>query len=189
MITQLRALRSHSRGAFVLLCLAVVVAAFAVGLAWGLSAGSGGGTAAAAPGPSAAASPPGELGLPPALFTDCEAQQVPVGTGASCTTSLAGVDQVLAVKWPSAAQMQADFATTQGGKPDGKCGSYAGRPRTGLRSTWGNGKPLACYVNSAGAAVVLWEDPATRLELLAIRKDGDTRAAFAWWQQAIKTPI
>jgi hypothetical protein len=101
----------------------------------------------------------------------------------------AGVDEVLVREWPDASAMAADFTSTQGGKPDGKCGSYTGTPASGLRSTWGNGKPLACYVNSNGAAVVLWEVPDKRLELLAIRKDGNTRAAFAWWNQAIKIPL
>jgi hypothetical protein len=99
------------------------------------------------------------------------------------------VDEVLVVKWPDAATLQADFARTSGDRPDGKCGTYTGTPASGLRSTWGGGKPLACYVNSNGAAVVMWEVPDKALQLLAIRKDGDSRAAFAWWSKAVTTPL
>ena len=175
---------------FVLLGAAVVAAAFGVGLGLGLAFGSTGGTTTAGPRSSAAASPSaaGTISLP-SLYTGCQPQQVPVGTGVSCGTSLAGVDQVLVVQWPDAASMQADFVKTQGSKPDGKCSTYKGKPASGIRSTWGSGRPLACYVNSNGAAVVLWEDPTTRLELLAVRDDGDTRKAFAWWTEAIKTPL
>jgi hypothetical protein len=108
---------------------------------------------------------------------------------ARCTSPRAGVDEVLVSQWPDAASMQADFATHYGSKPDGKCGSYTGDPASGLRSTWGGQQPQACYVNSSGAAVVLWEHVASRLQLLAIRKDGDAKAAFAWWQEAVKTPL
>ncbi|MCU1600553.1 MAG: hypothetical protein JWO22_1262 [Frankiales bacterium] len=174
---------------FVLLAAAVVVAAFAVGTALGLAFGATGGTAGSSASAAATGSPTAAaISLPP-LYTGCRPQQVPVGTGVTCGTSLAGVEQVLVVQWPDAATMQADFARTQGGKPDGKCSTYDGRDPSGVRSTWGNGKPLACYVNTNGAAVVLWEDPAKRLELLAVRGDGDTVKAFAWWTQAIKTPL
>jgi hypothetical protein len=180
-----------TRNRFVLLSVGVVVAAFAVGLALGLSGGSTGGTAGSRPSasPTATAATAAIADLPASLYTRCQAQQVAVGRGLSCSTTLAGVDQVLVVKWPDAAAMQADFAKTQGSKPDGKCGSYTGTPASGISSTWGNGKPLACYVNSNGAAVVLWEVPDRALQLLAIRRDGDTLAAFAWWDQAIKTPF
>ncbi|MFN2538885.1 MAG: hypothetical protein ABR549_12185 [Mycobacteriales bacterium] len=171
-----------TRNRFVLLAVAVVVVAFAVGLAFGLSTGSSSsGTAAGAPSPS----PTATSTLPAGLVHDCTDS---AGI-TSCQPTLGGVDEVLVKSWPDSASMLADFTRTQGGKPDGKCGSYTGDPPSGLRSTWGNGKPLACYVNSNGAAVVLWEVPDRALQLLAIRKDGDTRAAFAWWTEAIKTPL
>jgi hypothetical protein len=174
-----------TRNRFVLLAAGVVVVAFAVGLALGLSTGSSsGGTTGSPPGSSPTASTV-PLGLPTSVFRDCS----PIDTGVTCRPVVAGVDQVLVVSWPDADAMAADFAKNQGAKPDGKCGSYTGTPASGLRSTWGNGKPLACYVNSNGAAVVLWEVPDRSLELLAIRKDGDTLAAFAWWDEAIKTPL
>lgn len=180
-----------TRARFVLLSVAVVVVAFAVGLALGLSGGTSDGTASGSPPTTPAAVPTsaGPIDLPTSLYSDCRARTVPVGTGASCTSPVAGVDEVLVVKWPDAATMQADFERTQGAKPDGKCGTYSGTPASGISSTWGNGKPLACYVNSNGAAVVLWEVPEKALQLLAIRKDGDTRTAFAWWTKAITTPL
>jgi hypothetical protein len=182
-----------TRNRFVLLAVVVVVLAFAVGLSVGLSTGStGGATASRTPLPSATATPTTAATiteLPTSLYTGCQPQQSPVGTAVSCSSTLPGVDEVLVVKWPDAAAMQSDFARTQGGKPDGKCSSYKGKPPSGISSTWGNGKPLACYVNSNGAAVVLWEVPERALELLAVRRDGDTKKAFAWWNQAIKTPF
>ena len=176
-----------TRNRFVLLAAAVVVVAFAVGLAIGLASGSSGagGTAAAAPSTSPSPSATPGPALPTALVRDC----APAGEGMSCVPVTAGVDEVLVKQWPDAASMQADFARTQGGRPDGKCGSYTGTPTSGMRSTWGGGRPLACYVNSNGAAVVLWEVPDKRLELLAIRKDGNTKAAFSWWNQAVKIAL
>jgi hypothetical protein len=175
-----------TRNRFVLLSVGVVVVAFAIGLALGLSSGSSsGGTPTSAPTPTATATATQPLDLPSALVRDCTGS----GTAATCVPVAGGVDEVLVKQWPDAAGMLADFARTQGSKPDGKCGSYSGTPASGLPSTWGGGKPLACYVNSNGAAVVMWEDPTTRLQLLAVRKDGDTRAAFAWWTEAVKIPL
>jgi hypothetical protein len=174
-----------TRNRFVLLAVGVVVVAFAVGLAFGLSTGSSSGSTTGSPPSSSATSTPAPLGLPPSVFRDCTT----TGSGTSCQPVVAGVDEVLVFSWPSPAAMAADFANHQGTKPDGKCGSYTGTPPSGLRSTWGNGKPLACYVNSQGAAIVLWEVPERSLELLAVRKDGDTKAAFTWWNEAIKTPL
>lgn len=175
-----------TRARFVLLAVAVVVVAFGVGLAFGLSTGSSsGGTpgSVASSSPSTAAT--SSVDLPAAVFRDCE----DTGEGTTCAPVVAGVDEVLVKSWPDSATMLADFARTQGGKPDGKCGSYTGTPPSGLRSTWGGGKPLACYRNSNGAAIVLWEVPERSLQLLAVRKDGNTKAAFAWWAEAIKTPL
>ena len=174
-----------TRNRFVLLAAAVVVVAFAVGLALGLSGGSSGGTAEAEPTASATPTATPQLSLPSALVRDCTGSP----SAMTCVPVAAGVDEVLVKQWADEGSMQADFDRTQGSKPDGKCGSYTGAPPSGLRSTWGEGKPLACYVNSNGAAVVLWEVPARRLELLAIRKDGNTRAAFTWWNQAITIPL
>ena len=178
-----------TRTRFVLLCVAVVAVAFGVGLAWGLTAGgaspSVSGVASGSPSPTASAGP----GLPAEVYADCRTRDVPVGTGWTCTSPLAGVDEVLVVRWPSAGQLAADFASAYQPKPDGKCGSYTGDPASGYRSTWGNGKPLACYLNSNGAAVVMWEVPDRALQLLAVRKDGDARATFAWWTKAISTPL
>jgi hypothetical protein len=185
-----------TRNRFVLLAVVVVVLAFGVGLSLGLSTGStGAATASNAPLASATATPTTPTTaaaiteLPTSLYTGCQPRQSPVGTAVSCSSTLAGVDEVLVVKWPDAATMQSDFTRTQGGKPDGKCSTYKRKPLSGISSTWGNGKPLACYVNSNGAAVVLWEVPERALELLAVRRDGDTKKAFEWWNQAIKTPF
>jgi hypothetical protein len=181
-----------TRNRFVLLCTAVVLVAFAAGLAWGLSTGGSGGSTAgsARSATSAPTSTPTEgPGLPAAVYADCQSRDVAAGAGWTCTSPLPGIDQVLVTRWPSADAMAADFTTTYQPKPDGKCGSYSGDPASGYRSTWGNGKPLACYVNSNGAAVVMWEVPDKALQLLAIRKDGDTKAAFTWWTKAIATPL
>lgn len=180
-----------SRTWFVLLSAAVVAAAFAVGMGLGLSGGPRGGAATrtTSTSPTGAASGASPIALPTSLYTACRPRPVAVGTGATCASPLAGVDEVLVVKWPDAATMQADWSRTKADKPDGKCGSFTGTPATGLSSTWGDGRPLACYVNSAGAAVVMWEVPDRALQLLAVRKDGDTRAAFGWWTQAIATPL
>ena len=179
-----------TRNRFVLLCVGVVVAAFALGLAWGLAAGGRSGrTPAGAPSTSASPATSSEGPGLPALYTGCRAQQVPVGQGWTCGSSLDGIDEVLVVRWPSAEALAADFAKTYQSKPDGKCGSYTGTPTSGYRSTWGGGQPLACYVNSNGAAVVMWEVPGKALQLLAVRKDGDAKAAFTWWTQAIATPV
>jgi hypothetical protein len=174
-----------TRNRFVLLAVGVVVVAFAIGLAFGLSSGSSSGSPTGGPPSTSPTATVAPLGLPTSVYRDCTA----TASGTSCQPVSPGVDEVLVFSWPSAAAMTADFAKNQGGKPDGKCGSYTGTPPSGLRSTWGNGKPLACYVNSNGAAVVLWEVPDRSLELLAIRKDGDTKAAFTWWNEAIKTPL
>ena len=124
--------------------------------------------------------------LPKAVYGGC----VPAADGtATCTPVQAGVDELLVRKWPSAQEMRAHFATAYQNKPDGKCGSYTGTPAAGFRSTWGGEQPLACYVNSNGAAVVLWEHVDQAVEVLAVRKDGDAKAAFAWWTRAVKTPL
>jgi len=180
-----------TRNRFVLLCLAVVVVAFGIGLAWGLTSGGASKGAAAVTSrpttsPSSATDGPG---LPSAVYADCQALDVPVGTGWACTSPQSGVDQVLVVRWPSADAMAADFAKTYQPKPDGKCSKYSGDPAGGYRSTWGDGKPLACYVNSNGAGIVMWEVPEKALQLLAVRKDGDVKAAFTWWTQAVTTPL
>ena len=179
-----------TRTRFALLCTAVVAVAFGIGLAWGLHAGgSSTSPSGAAPSASATSSSDSGPGLPPALVTGCQTQDVPTGRGWTCSTPRAGVDEVLVVRWPSPDALASDFAATYGRKPDGKCSTYQGRPPSGYRSTWGNGKPLACYLNRQGAAVVLWEVPDQALQLLAIRKDGDARAAFRWWTDAVTIPV
>jgi hypothetical protein len=164
----------------------VVVLGFVVGLALG-SRGGTSGSPSTAPRPSASAVDSGLVDLlPTSVYDGCVAS--PGGT-ATCTPTEPGVDELLVRRYPSADALRSHFATSYGSKPDGKCGSYRGTPATGYRSTWGGEQPLACYVNSNGAAVVLWDHVAQGIEVIAVRKDGDAKAAFAWWTQAVKTPL
>src|SRR4051812_29162330 len=100
-----------TRHRFVLLSVAVVVVAFAVGVVLGQAGGSTGRTASGSGSSTPAAAPtsPSPIDLPVSLYTDCRARTVPLGTGATCSSTVAGVDEVLVVKWPDAATMQADF--------------------------------------------------------------------------------
>ena len=173
---------------------AVVAVAFAAGLAGGLLNGPGGGT------PRSTTTPTGDAHLaltallPSAVYQNCTPQPEREGPGrpasVRCTTPLPGVDELLVTKWDSAASMAADFTTTYGAKTDGKCGSYTGDPRSGLRSTWGNNnQALACYLNNNGAAIILWEYPDKAVAVFAVRTDGNAQAAFTWWQTAVNTPL
>ncbi len=75
-------------------------------------------------------------------------------------------------------------------------GLYAAEPRTGLRSTWGDDAPLACFVNSEPAAILLWEYPDAALQVVAVRRDrdapgfaDDSRALFDWWTTAVRSEV
>jgi serine/threonine protein kinase len=185
------------RNRVLLIAAAVVVAAFGVGLAGGLLNGPDDGNGGTSPTPSTsgAADPHTALAasLPSSVYTSCKPQPEREGggrvTSLTCAPAVAGVDELLVSVWSSADAMAADFTKNDKVKPDGKCGSYTGLPATGLRSTWGNGQPLACYLNSNGAAVVMWEYPSKALQVLAVRKDGNAQATFQWWTSAIKTPL
>ncbi len=172
-----------------------VLAVFGIGLALGLNQGGNAAGTTPTPTPSAAADPHVALArrLPAGYFSDCVAAPDREGKGRvtslTCHSPASGVDEVLVSQWSDPAAMAADFTAAVAKRPDGTCGQYTGLPATGLRSTWGTGRPLACYVNTNQAAIVLWEHPSLSLQVLAVRKDGDAQAAFAWWRKAYKAPI
>jgi hypothetical protein len=136
--------------------------------------------------------------LPAAVFTDCRPDPEREGEGrttsVTCGTALEGVDELLVTQWSGTSAMTANFDEIHGGKPDGKCGEYAADPPTGLRSTWGDDAPLACFINSEPAAILLWEYPERALQVVAVRRDrgarglaDDSRALFTWWQTAVRS--
>jgi hypothetical protein len=78
-------------------------------------------------------------------------------TSVTCGSALAGADELLVTQWVDESKMMSDFAESYGDRVTGKCGEYMGTPIKGRRSTWGDdAAPLACYVNSNGAAILLW---------------------------------
>ena len=182
---------------------AVVAAAFAVGAAAGFLTDPQRRTAVApAPSPSASASGAGDLHealvgrLPAEVYDDCRPDPEREGEGRTaslkCGTPLEGADELLVTQWSDTAAMTANFADVHGGKPDGQCGEYAADPPSGLRSTWGDDAPLACFVNSEPAAILLWEYPEQALQVVAVRRDhgaeglaDDSQALFDWWSTAV----
>jgi hypothetical protein len=169
-----------------------VPAMFALGYLLGTAHGTTGAASTAPRAPSDAHAALAAA-LPPDAYAGCTAYPDREASGhptaLTCSSPLPGIDQLLVTKWTDTAQMVRDFTTTYGRKPDGKCGSYTGSPASGVRSTYGGGAPLTCFVNTNGAAVVLWEYPAQAVQVIAVRADGNTSAAFAWWAQAVKTPL
>ena len=158
----------------------------------------------AAPGPSASASNAADVHealvgrLPAAVYDDCRPDPEREGEGRTasvkCGTPLAGADELLVTQWSDAAAMAANFADVHGEKPDGKCGQYAADPSSGLRSTWGDDAPLACFINNEPAAILLWEYPQQALQVVAVRRDqravglaDDSRALFDWWTTAVRS--
>lgn len=106
-------------------------------------------------------------------------------TALTCASALAGADEVLITQWVDGPTMLSNFAESYGDKVDGKCGEYVGTPVEGRRSTWrDDGAPLACYVNSNEAAILLWEYPDFAIQVLAVRNDKNAQALFTWWQGA-----
>ena len=180
----------------ILIASTVVVMGFVVGLAAGyFNGGSAPGKVAASPTSTSAADPHVTLirRLPITVYGGCVND--PASEGAertaalSCGTPLPGADQLLVTQWRDTGAMDASSALSVGKRPDGRCGSYTGLPTTGLRSTWGQKARLSCYINSNGAAIVLWQYPESSVQVLSVRKDGDAQAAFAWWRKAVETPL
>ena len=118
--------------------------------------------------PSASGEPHEALAgrLPAEVYEDCRPDPEREGEGrdtsVKCGTPLDGADELLVTQWRDREAMLANFDEVHGAKPDGKCGEYAADPPTGLRSTWGDDAPLACFVNSEPAAILLWEYPERR---------------------------
>ena len=121
--------------------------------------------------------------LPAGLVEDCRSTSAPAQVSAAVTCDAAdgtGADEFLVYDWSSAAAMQADFQAhydRQGGGryPDGTCAR-----RWEVSSTWRAGD-LACYHNTAGAAVLLFEYDAEAVQVLAVREDGETAPLYDWW--------
>ena len=157
-----------------------------------------------APGPSPSASTAADVHealigrLPAAVYDDCRPDPEREGEGRTasvkCGTPLEGADELLVTQWSDTEAMAANFSEVHGVKPDGKCGQYAADPPSGLRSTWGDDAPLACFVNSEPAAILLWEYPQRALQVVAVRRDrdaaglaDDSRALFQWWRTAVRS--
>lgn len=106
-------------------------------------------------------------------------------TSLTCVSALAGADELLVTQWVDRSTMLADFAESYGDKVEGRCGEYGGTPPEGRRSTWGDdAAPLSCFVNSNGAAILLWEYPDLAIQVLGVRNDKNAHALFTWWQAA-----
>lgn len=178
----------------------VVLGAFTAGTAAGYFSGSPSVStqAPAAPSPSASPAVPtvptdphGQLvsRLPAAVYSGCLPQRDREGgkktASVTCSSPMPGADELLVTAWSDGPSMLADFTTSYGTKPDGKCGDYAGSPTTGRRSTW-DGGPLACYINTQGAAILLWEYRDLGLQVLAVRRDRNSAALFSWWRNAVR---
>ncbi len=121
-------------------------------------------------------------------------KQAGIVAALDCARLPAGLPQLQAKQWDTVAHMQQDFdrltVGTNGQKPtirtvEAPCGGFAGGRAltgTGHRSSWKK-DPIACYVNTNGIAVLLWQNDDQRLQLLAIGRDADSPAVFAWWQE------
>lgn len=127
--------------------------------------------------------------LPAEVYQECveapEREDEERVTSLTCGSALAGADELLVTQWVDRSTMIADFSESYGDKAEGKCGEYSGTPPKGRRSTWGDdAAPLACYTNSNGAAILLWEYPDLAIQVLAVRTDKKAQALFNWWQGA-----
>lgn len=126
--------------------------------------------------------------LPAAVYASCRPaplrEKKGVGTAVDCRATDPGVDEILVSQWTGPASMAADFQENYAARlPDGTC-----RSMTEVRSTWESGR-LACYTNSAGAAVLLYEYERTGLQVLALRTDGNRVQLYDWWHARRLTPV
>ena len=105
----------------------------------------------------------------------------------NCARTPDGIATLHAVQWPDAAAMGAFFrrsyASRYTRKPCSEFHGGAAAARSGHVSSWPGVGGIACYVNVNEDAVLMWQDDARALQLLAIRDDADSDALFAWWQQ------
>jgi hypothetical protein len=176
---------------------AVVAAVAALGVAgWLALRDQGPGASTPSPEPSSTVAPWQQLAdrLPASVFTNC--RQVPPThpvdqLGAVICTAAGGgpgaPDQLLAVRWRDLRAMQKDFADNYVTKyHDGKCGSS-----WNVSSTW-KGGALACYQNSRGADVVMYEYGGKEqpVQILAINHvAGRSKVLYDWWLQAATLPL
>ncbi len=126
--------------------------------------------------------------LPAAVYARCRPaplrEKKGVVTAVDCLASKPGADEILVSQWSGPAAMAADFQANYAARlPDGTC-----RSMTEVRSTWESGR-LACYTNSGGAAVLLYEYDKTGLQVLALRKDGDRVQLYDWWHEQRLTRV
>ncbi len=179
-------------GAFLALSVALVLGAGGLGFAIGNGGGGSVGGGKASPGPDQAAL---VALLPNNLYRNCQPRDLSEGQVASvtCDSGIDGADELIASRYATSEAMSADFTSTyRDAYPDGKCSEFTGGKDArgkGVTSTYQDGDPLACYVNSNGDATLLWEYPEQRLQSIAIRKDADSKALFDWWiGKAVKVP-
>ncbi len=169
-------------------------AALVVGaaLAGYLLGGPGTGDAAASTEATAAL----QASLPAGVYRDCAPADLQPGQTAAltCDSVMPGADELRVTRWTDAATMEQAFNTSAAGRlPADRCGTFTGGDGargTGRRSTWGGTSAiLACSVDDTPDAVLLWQYRDAATQVVAVRRDADSTALFAWWQQATRTPL
>lgn len=134
--------------------------------------------------------------LPTAVYRDCRPAGVIAGQIAAltCGSVVAGADELRVTKYADTATMQREFAAAIRPRyADGRCGTFRGGEQargTGRRSTWGaRDARLACYVDDAPDALLLWQYDDQATQVVAVRRDADSAALFGWWQRTTRTPL
>lgn len=177
---------------FALAVVLVVGAALAGYLLGGGSASDQGRQAPVADGPTKAL----QASLPTGVYRDCKPTSMTAGQIAAltCGSVVSGADELRVTRYADATTMQREFAATiQPRYADGKCGTFRGGEQaggTGRRSTWGaRNARLACYVDDAPDALLLWQYDDQATQVVAVRRDADSAALFGWWQGTTRTPL
>lgn len=152
------------------------------------STAAGGGQAVASTGPQARLA----ALLPASPYRDCVSGEVMAGQDAAlrCSSSVPGATTLLVRHFVDAATMQGDFADRyRSAYPESPCKPFpGGQPGAGVTSSW-RGGALACYVNTDGNAVVLWEYTDQAVQVVAVRQDADSPALFQWWLRNGAVPL
>lgn len=137
-----------------------------------------------------------QASLPTSVYRDCAPVPVQPGQTASltCASVVPGADELRVTRWTDAATMDRSFdASASGHLPADRCSTFTGGDDargTGRRSTWGGTSAvLACSVDDAPDAVLLWQYRDAATQVVAVRRDADSTALFAWWQQTTRTPL
>ena len=154
--------------------------------------GSQDGQAPTADGPTQAL----QASLPTSVYRDCRPAGVSAGQVAAltCDSVVPGADELRVAKYADTATMQQAFADEVRPRyADGKCGTFRGGEQaggTGRRSTWGaRNARLACFVDDAPDALLLWQYDDQSTQVVAVRRDADSAALFDWWQATTRTPL